>query len=610
MMRQFAVWGPRVDRCRVQVGDTAHAMRPEERGWWRAEVEDAGHGTEYGFLVDEDPKLYPDPRSMWQPSGVHRASRVLDHERFEWSDAGWSPVPLSRAIVYELHVGTFTPEGTFEAAAGKLAALRELGVTHVELMPVNSFPGRWGWGYDGVSLYAPQEHYGGPEGLKRFVNACHGVGMAVLLDVVYNHFGPDGNYTGKFGPYITKNHYTPWGGAVNFEESGSDEVRRFFCDNALMWLRDYHFDGLRLDAIHAFVDRSAKHFLEQLSEEVEALAQETGRSLVLIAESDLNDPRVVTPRRGEEDAESDECGGYGGGFGIGAQWSDDFHHALFALLTGERRSYYADFGSLAQVSKALTEVYVYDGIYSEYRERVHGRPVQGLSAHRFLGYIQNHDQVGNRAFGSRVHVEAGMRKAKLAAAMVMTAPFVPMIFQGEEFAASSPFLYFADHEDEELARAVSQGRRREHAADGIWDAIPDPEAQATFDRSKLNWEELGEPEQAEMLEWYRSLVSLRMSQPSLLDGEMAHVEVTFDDAQGWLCMKRGPVKMLYNFSDEAVSMAVPANGWVLLTSEPALPTKDSAISVPPFGFVALNVGWLAGHGEAGYRASSAYSGHD
>jgi len=603
MMHRFAVWGPRLEDCRVQVGDTVHAMSPEERGWWRAEVEDAGHGTDYGFLVDEDPKPYPDPRSMWQPKGVHGVSRVLDHARFEWTDDGWLPVPLARAIVYELHVGTFTPEGTFEAAAGKLAHLRELGVTHVELMPVNSFPGRWGWGYDGVSLYAPQERYGGPEGLKKFVDACHAAGLAALLDVVYNHFGPDGNYTGKFGPYITKNHHTPWGGAVNFEESGSDEVRRFFCDNAQMWLRDYHFDGLRLDAIHAFVDRSAKHFLEQLSEEVEALAQETGRSLVLIAESDLNDPRVVTPRQGQEDGESGEYGGYG----LDAQWSDDFHHALFALLTGERRSYYSDFGSLAQVAKALAEVYVYDGIYSEYRERVHGRPVEGLSAHRFLGYIQNHDQVGNRAFGSRVHVEAGMRKAKLAAAMVMTAPFVPMIFQGEEFAASSPFLYFADHEDRELARAVSQGRRREHAADGAWDEIPDPEAQETFDRSKLHWEELGEPEQAGMLEWYRSLVSLRMSQPSLLDGERSHVEVTFDDAQGWLCMKRGPVKMLFNFSDESVSMAAPADGWVLLASDPTSLTENSAFSVPPFGFVALNVGWREGHGEAGCGASSGHN---
>ena len=588
----FSVWGPRVKNCRVQAGDAVHPMTPGERGWWHADVAGAGHGTDYGFLVDDDPKLYPDPRSMWQPNGVHGASRVLDHGRFEWTDGGWKPMPLSQAIVYELHVGTFTPEGTFDGAAKKLGYLREVGVTHVELMPVNSFPGRWGWGYDGASLYAPQERYGGPEGLKRFVNACHAAGLAALLDVVYNHFGPDGNYSGKFGPYITENHHTPWGGAINFEEAGSDEVRRFFCDNARMWLREYHFDGLRLDAIQAFIDRSAKHFLEQLSEEVEALARETGRSLVLIAESDLNDPRVVTPRnvtpregsskRGPEDCRV-------GGYGIDAQWSYDFLHALFALLTGERRSYYSDFGSLAQVAKALKEVFVYDGDYSAYRGCVHGRPVKGLSAHRFLGYIQNHDQVGNRAFGSRLHAEVGLRKAKLAAAMVLTAPFVPMIFQGEEFAASTPFLYFADHEDRALARAVSEGRRREHAHDVAWESIPDPEAEATYERSKLLWEELEEPEHAEMAAWYRQLIGWRLSQPVLLDGDLAHMDVRFDEEQGWLCLRRGPVKMLYNFSENPVSIAISAGNRLLLASYPASLTAGLVVSVPPFGFVALSV---------------------
>jgi maltooligosyltrehalose trehalohydrolase len=587
-MHSFAVWGPRVKNCRVRAGNAVYAMTQGERGWWHAEVAEAGHGTDYDFLADDDPKPYPDPRSMWQPHGVHGASRVLDHARFEWTDGGWRPVPLAQAIVYELHVGTFTAEGTFDAAAEKLAYLRELGVTHVELMPVNSFPGRWGWGYDGVSLYAPQERYGGPDGLKRFVNACHAAGLAAVLDVVYNHFGPDGNYTGKFGPYITENHHTPWGGAINFEEAGSDEVRRFFCDNARMWLREYHFDGLRLDAIQAFIDHSAKHFLEQLSEEVETLAQETGRSLVLIAESDLNDPRIVTPRARE--GCSGYGGGYGGGYGIGAQWSDDFHHALFALLTGERRSYYSDFGSLAQVAKALKEVFVYDGVYSEYRGCVHGRPVKGLSANRFLGYIQNHDQVGNRAFGSRLHAEAGMHKAKLAAAMVLTAPFVPMIFQGEEFAASSPFLYFADHEDRALARAVSEGRRREHAHEVAWESIPDPEAETTYERSKLHWGEVEEPEHAEMAEWYRRLIDWRMSQPALLDGDLVYMDVLFDEEQGWLCMKRGPVKMLYNFSENPVSMATSAGSRVLLASDPTSLTEELVVSVPPFGFVALTAG--------------------
>jgi maltooligosyltrehalose trehalohydrolase len=582
-MHHFAVWAPRVKSCSVQAGQKTYAMTPKAHGWWYANVKEAGHGTDYAFLVDNDPKPYPDPRSVRQPNGVHGASRVLDHSRFVWNDRDWSPVSLSQAIVYELHVGTFTPQGTFAAAAEKLPYLRELGVTHVELMPVNSFPGRWGWGYDGAALYAPQERYGGPEALKRFVDACHGTGLAVLLDVVYNHFGPVGNYTGRFGPYITESHTTPWGGAINLEEAGSDEVRRFFCDNALMWLREYHFDGLRLDAIQAFVDRSAKHFLEQLSEEVEALSRQTGRSFVLIAESDLNDPRVVTPRFGE-----DACGS--GGYGMDAQWSDDFHHALFALVTGERRSYYQDFGSLAQVAKALRSVYVYDGIYSEYRERTHGRPVQGLNAHRFLGYIQNHDQVGNRVFGSRLHAEAGMRKAKLAAAIVLTAPFVPMMFQGEEFAASSPFLYFADHEDPELARAVSEGRRREHASDGAWDAIPDPESQETFDRSKLDWSELEEPVHAEMLAWYRSLAQLRKSQPSLLDGNLAHVEIRFDEAQGWLSMRRGSIELIYNFSENPVSMAIPAHSSLLLTSDRIAPPEGAQVTMPSLAFAAFGIG--------------------
>jgi maltooligosyltrehalose trehalohydrolase len=586
-MHHFAVWAPRVKSCSVQINQASHAMTPEAHGWWHTDVADAAHGSDYAFLLDDDMQPYPDPRSAWQPYGVHGVSRVLNHSRYKWKDDGWAPAPLSHAIIYELHIGTFTPQGTFAAAANQLAHLRDLGITHVELMPVNSFPGRWGWGYDGVALYAPQEQYGGPEALKEFVDACHATGLAVLLDVVYNHFGPDGNYTGRFGPYITENHHTPWGGAINLEEAGSDEVRRFFCDNALMWLRDYHFDGLRLDAVHTFVDRSAKHFLEQLSEEVESLSQQLGRKLVLIAESDLNDPRVVTPRVSQREG----CGpeGYGGGYGIDAQWSDDFHHSLFALLTGERRSYYRDFGSLAQLAKALTSVYVYDGIYSEYRGCIHGRPIQNMSAHRFLGYIQNHDQVGNRAFGDRLHVEAGLPKAKLAAALVLMAPFVPMIFQGEEFASSSPFLYFADHEDPELARAVSEGRRREHAHDGAWDLIPDPESEESFQRSKLNWPELEEPAHAEMMNWYRALIELRQSQPALLDGDRDNLNVQFDETQRWLSMQRGTILLLYNFGDNSSTIPAPASGTLLIGSDPLVRHLPDAISLPALSFAALAI---------------------
>jgi maltooligosyltrehalose trehalohydrolase len=558
-------------------------MTQGNHGWWHADVEEAHHGSDYGFLLDDDPKPYPDPRSEWQPNGVHGLSRVLDHSQFIWSDQGWSPTPLSKAIMYEIHIGTFTPEGTFAAAQEKLPYLRDLGITHIELMPVNSFPGKWGWGYDGVALYAPQELYGGPNGLKQFVDACHASGISVLLDVVYNHFGPVGNYTGRYGQYITENHHTPWGGAVNFESAGSTEVRRFFLDNALMWLRDYHFDGLRLDAIDAFIDRTATHFLEQMSAEVSQLSNQLGRSLILVAESDLNDPKVITPRLKEES--SCPLGGYG----LDAQWSDDFHHAIIARITGEQRSYYSDFGSIEQIAKAFNSVYVYDGVYSEFRGRYHGRPVKNLSAHRFVSCIQNHDQIGNRAFGERIQVISGDRKAKLTAAILFTAPFVPLIFQGEEFASSSPFLYFANHDDPELARSVSEGRRREHAHDGINESIPDPEAEDTFFRTKLNWEEVEKPHHAEMLAWYKSLIHLRKSTPDLLDGDLSHVKVKYDEAQGWIKVQRGSIELLYNLGDTPASFDVPGIFVTLMSTDSDVAAENGYVILHANGFAALQI---------------------
>ena len=427
---------------------------PDDHGWWRLNVDEVAPGVDYCYLIDDDGTCYPDPRSQWQPHGVHGMSRVYDHNAYPWTDARFQASPLASGVVYELHIGTFTQEGTLDAAIGKLDHLVEIGITHVELMPVASFAGARGWGYDGVSLFAVHEPYGGPDALKRFVNAAHDKGLAVLLDVVYNHFGPLGNYTGRFGPYLVDSHRTPWGGAVNLEDAGAREVRGFFCDNALMWMRDYHIDGLRLDAVHAFIDRSAIHFLEQLAVEAETLGATLGRRLTLIAESDLNDPRVVAPREA-------------GGLGIDAQWSDDFHHALFAVLSPEPlKGYYADFGELGHLAKALLRTFVYDGVYSKYRNRVHGRPAAHLSHHRFLGYIQNHDQVGNRAVGDRLREIAGFDRAMIAAAFVLLGPFIPMLFQGEEWAASSPFQYFADHEDKAMARLVSEGRKRESAAFG------------------------------------------------------------------------------------------------------------------------------------------------
>jgi maltooligosyltrehalose trehalohydrolase len=570
-MREFTVWAPHARKVAVKIGEATYPMRgPSDRGWWSAAVEEAWAGTDYGFVLDEDAIAWPDPRSQWQPNGVHGASRVYDQSAFVWSDGGWQAAPLARAVIYELHVGTFTPRGTFDSAIERLDYLAELGITHVELMPVAAFPGAYGWGYDGASLFAVTDLYGGPDGLKRLVDASHARGLAVLLDVVYNHFGPVGNYTGKYGPYLTDKHRTPWGGAVNLEDWGSDEVRRFFCDNALMWMRDYHIDGLRLDAVHEFVDRSAVHFVEQLSDEVRELSRKLGRRLVLIAESDLNDPRMVKP-----------CAI--GGYGMNAQWSDDFHHALFAVLHsgGKERGYYVDFGSVAKLAKALTKTFVQDGTYSRYRGRNHGRPVDDLSPHQFLGYIQTHDQVGNRAIGDRVEQIVGMDRAKVAAGIVLTAPFIPMIFQGEEFAASTPFQYFADHEDPEMARAVKEGRRGEFAAFG-WNPadIPDPESVETFQRSKLTWNEVHQGRHEEMLEWYRRLIQLRRGSPSLNDGEPGQTTTSFSEEKKWLVIEREAVTVMSNLGTEAVELDNPRRLPLLLASRADVEVVGDRVSLP------------------------------
>jgi maltooligosyltrehalose trehalohydrolase len=475
-------------------------------------------------------------------------SRLVDHGAFSWTDDGFQARPLSSGLIYELHVGTFTPEGTFGAVIGKLGHLKELGVSHLSLLPVADFPGRFGWGYDGVSLYAPRHAYGGPLGLKKLVDAAHRQGLGVILDVVYNHLGPSGNCLPRFGPYFSGRHKTPWGEAVNFDGPHSDEVRRFCCDNALMWLRDYHADGLRIDAVHAIVDTSAITFLEQLAGEVDALEAHLGRHLVLIAESDLNDPRLVQPREL-------------GGVGLDAQWSDDFHHALHAVLTGERSGYYADFGTIADLAAALRNAFVYAGRPSVFRQRRHGRAPLGLSGHRFLGYIQTHDQVGNRPRGERLVQLTTLERVRLAAGLVLTAPFVPMLFQGEEFGASAPFQYFADFRDEPaLARAVSEGRRGEFTAQG-WrpEEIPDPGAPETFARSTLDWSELDREPHRSLLHWHRRLIGLRRQLPPLTDGRLDLVATEFSEAQRWLVVARGPVTLAASFADERQSIPFGAD---------------------------------------------------
>ena len=542
-MHSFKVWAPGAHEVSVHIRDAAYALELRDGGWWSGDVRKAGPGTEYRFVIDGGKPL-PDPRSPFQPSGVDGPSQVIEHSTFAWTDHRWQAKPLAGAILYELHVGTFTPAGTFRAAIDCLDHLTDLGITHVELMPVNEFSGAWGWGYDGVDLYAPHHDYGAPDDLKALVDACHAKGLAVLLDVVYNHFGPAGNYVGEFGPYFTNAYKTPWGSAVNLDHAGSNEVRRFFADNARMWLTDYHFDGLRLDAVHALVDRSAIHFLEYLSSEVDALAAQLGRHLVLIAESDLNDPRIVTSREAN-------------GYGMDAQWSDDFHHALHAVLTGERNGYYEDFGSLEQLAKALQQGYVYDGIYSRHRDRNHGRPARTLSGHHFLGYAQTHDQVGNRAQGERLSQLVSVGRQKIAAALVLTSPFVPMLFQGEEFGASTPFQYFTQHKDPELARQVSEGRRSEFKAFG-WnpEQVPDPQDPATFQRSKLCWSQMHREPHVSVLKWYKDLIALRRSVPALTDGRLDRVQVRFDNRAEWLVINRDDVQVVCNFASDRQAIPV------------------------------------------------------
>ncbi|HEY5911019.1 MAG TPA: malto-oligosyltrehalose trehalohydrolase [Verrucomicrobiae bacterium] len=575
MKHQFSVWAPLARRVEVQLGDIRRPMRPESRGWWDAILECGGPRIDYGFILDgEGP--YPDPRSPWQPDGVHALSRWVDQTAFRWTDAGFKPAPLGAAVLYELHVGTFTPAGTFDAAIEKLEHLVQLGITHVELMPVNAFAGHHGWGYDGVGLFAVHQPYGGPEALKRFVDACHARRIGVLLDVVYNHLGPSGNYLGKFGPYFSACYQTPWGPALNFGGRQSDEVRQFFCENALMWLRDYHFDGLRLDAVHAILDTSAKHFLEELREEVAKLESQLGRRLVLIAESDLNDPRLLWPSER-------------GGFGLHAQWSDDFHNALHALLTGERMGYYEDFGRLADLAKALTNAYVYDGQFSKYRQRRHGRPHGGLNGHRFVGYIQNHDQIGNRVMGHRLSQLVDVSRVKMAAALVLTGPFVPLLFMGEEWGASTPFLYFADHQEPVLAKAVREGRRKEFAAWGWRPAeIPDPQARETFENSKLNWNELAEPAHSEMHDWYRQLIQLRRRETCLADSEFSQIKARYAETARWLAIERGPVTIVCNFGDSEQNIPIKrAKHQVLLTSTKTLPPVGGSVVLPGWAIAIL-----------------------
>lgn len=539
-MHRFEVWAPVPRTVELVLEDGRVPMERDEAGWWRVEVPTATHGTRYAFALDGGPPR-PDPRSRHQPDGIDGWSAVVDPGRFPWTDHTWRGLPLAGAVLYELHVGTFSPEGTFDGVIERLPHLVDLGIDAIELLPVAEASGERGWGYDGVDLYAPHHAYGGPEGLDRLVDACHRVGLGVIIDVVYNHLGPVGNHLAAFGPYFTDRHHTPWGEAVNVDQPGSDEVRRFLVDNALYWLRDHHCDGLRLDAVHAIRDDSPLHLLEQLAVEVDALSAQLGRTLLVIAENDTNDPRLVRSR---------EAGGYG----LDAAWADEWHHAVHRALTGEVTGYYRDVEDPETLPKALRQAWVSDGTWSPTRQRHHGRSPAGLAPRRFVVSTQNHDQIGNRARGERLSQLVSEGRLHIAAALLLTSPFTPMLFQGEEWGATSPFQYFTDHHDPALAEAVRVGRRAEFAAFG-WapEDVPDPQDPATFERSRLVWSEVDAPHHQRLLAWHRHLIRLRRELPALTDPRLT-VEATFE--AGVLRWRRGPIRLLANLSEAAQEVVV------------------------------------------------------
>ncbi|GAB2769164.1 malto-oligosyltrehalose trehalohydrolase [Salinimicrobium soli] len=583
---RFSVWSPFAEKVELITKQPPRNLPLEKdpEGYWKGEFKELTPGTLYKFKLDEEDE-FPDPASLAQPEGVHSWSKLEDTS-FEWEDFDWKGRDLDEMVIYELHVGTFTPQGTFEAIIERLDHFKELGVNTIELMPISQFPGSRNWGYDGVYPFASQDSYGGIEGLKKLVNACHQNDIAIILDVVYNHLGPEGNYLSQYGPYFTDKYHTPWGSAVNFDDEYSDQVRRHFIDSALMWLEEFHFDGLRLDAIHEIIDRGARHFLQQLSEETDALEQKTGKRYVLIAESDLNDTRLV------KDYQI-------GGYGLEGQWVDDFHHSLHTVLTSEDAGYYKDYGKMEYLAKAFRQAFVYDGKYSEFRKRTVGNSPEGLDPHKFVVSIQNHDQVGNRLLGERIASLVSFEKTKLAAGVMLASPFVPMLFMGEEFGETNPFRYFVSHGDKELVKAVQEGRKREfeyfNHAEGDF---PDPQAEKTFEESKLNWNFRKDPSKNAIFEFYKEMLRLRK------DGAFdlfrtSEVKVKSDEAKKVLEVSAAEGnETLYghfNFSDKEIFNPVSVEGAAIIiassdkkyggkeTAETLI--QDGSLKIPAGSFV-------------------------
>ena len=554
----FTVWAPfalSVSLKFVAPEQRLVLLKKSERGYWHTRAEGCLPATQYRYLLDGE-RERPDPASQYQPDGVHGPSEVVDHAAFRWTDSGWKGLPLPSMIMYELHTGTFTPEGTFEAIIPRLGDLRGLGINTIELMPVSQFPGDRNWGYDGVYPYAVQNSYGGPEGLKRLVNACHQMELAVSLDVVYNHLGPEGNYLWDFGPYFTDRYKTPWGEAINFDGPYSDEVRNYFIANALHWITEYHIDALRIDAIHGIFDFSARHFLQELGEAVRLHAQSVRREVYVIPESDLNDVRVIRPV---------EVGGHG----LDAQWNDDFHHALHTLLTGERNGYYEDFGKIEHLEKALREGFIYSGEYSPFRKRRHGSSSKDRPGLQFVVFSQNHDQVGNRMRGERLSGLVPFEALKLAAGAVLLAPNIPLLFMGEEYGEKAPFLYFVSHGDKALIEAVRKGRNDEFKHFAWNGEPPDPQDERTFLASKINWEKRRQGEHAVLLNFYRALVKLRREIPALseLDRNRLTVSVIDDSRvitmQQWNGLGTSRICGIFNFeaNDVNIAMSAPEGRW-------------------------------------------------
>ncbi|MDB5249511.1 MAG: malto-oligosyltrehalose trehalohydrolase [Segetibacter sp.] len=546
---EVAIWAPLAEKVAISLPENKRSVQlvKDEFGYWKTVTDQIKKNDLYKIALEGDNE-FPDPTSLSQPQGVHGPSKAIDLNEFQWSDDNWNNIPLEEYLLYELHTGTFTPDGTFAALEKKLDYLKDLGVNAIEIMPVAQFPGARNWGYDGVFPFAVQDSYGGPEGLKHLVQVCHEKGLAVILDVVYNHMGPEGNYLGAIGPYFTDKYNTPWGNAINFDDEWCDGVRKYFVENVLMWFRDFHIDALRMDAVHAIKDFSPTHILREIKQNVNKLMAVTGRKHYLIVELDLNDNRFINPLEEQ-------------GFGMDAQWVDEFHHALRVTGGEERSGYYSDFDGLAHLAKSYKDAYVFDGIYSNHRKKTFGIKAENNPGKQFIVFSQNHDQVGNRMLGERTSTLVSYEMQKLMAGAVMASPYLPMLFMGEEYSEPNPFLYFVSHTDPELAEAVRKGRKAEFAAFHSQGEAPDPVSEQTFEESKLQWELQEQEPHRNMLQYYKELISLRKQQPALKNLNRNQLIVEENQENQTLLLRRWHegehVLCLMNFSKKQQQLALP-----------------------------------------------------